>query len=322
MTLHPQARALCDLVHAATADAPPPSDETLQQARDGLAALFAAGAGTPASVHSVEDRDAAGVPVRVYRPSGRADLPVVVFFHGGGWTLADVDVYDPTARAVAAASGAVVVSVGYRLAPEHPFPAPLDDCWHALEWVARNAGDLGADGSRLVVMGDSAGGNLAAVCALLARDRGGPRLALQVLVYPVTDTAFDTVSYAQNAQGHVLEAAQMRWFLDCYTRGRCRPVRLAHRAAARPRRRGGRARARDHRRARPAARRGRGVRRAPAGRGGAGRAPALRRDGPSVLLAARAARRRPGRTRAGRGRDPARGRLTWRSSTSPASWPT
>lgn len=223
MTLHPQARALCDLVRAATADAPPPSDETLQQAREGLAALFAAGAGTPASVHSVEDRDAAGVPVRVYRPSDRADLPVVVFFHGGGWTLADVDVYDPTARAVAAASGAVVVSVGYRLAPEHPFPAPLDDCWHALEWVARNAGGLGADGSRLVVMGDSAGGNLAAVCALLARDRGGPRLALQVLVYPVTDTAFDTGSYAQNGQGHVLEAAQMRWFLDCYTRGGADP---------------------------------------------------------------------------------------------------
>ena len=224
MTLHPQAQALCDLVNAATAGSPPPGDETLQQARDGLALLYATGAGLPEEVHSVGDVDAGGVPVRVYRPSAGGGLPVVVFFHGGGWTLANVDVYDATARAVARATGAAVASVDYRLAPEHPFPAPLDDCWNALRWIAQHAGDLGADASRLVVMGDSAGGNLAAVCSLLARDEGAPEIALQVLIYPVVDTSFDAPSYAENGTGCVLEERQMRWFLDCYTRGGADPA--------------------------------------------------------------------------------------------------
>jgi acetyl esterase len=197
----------------------PASDEQLQQARDGLAMLHAGGAGEAPHVYAVGDLDADGVPVRVYRPSEDDGLPVVVFLHGGGWTIGDIDCYDSLCRTLANESGATVVSVGYRLAPEHPFPAPLDDCFHALQWTAANASEFEADGSRLAIMGDSAGGNLAAVCALMARNAGAPDLRLQVLVYPVTDFSFSTASYEENGTGHVLSELQMRWFWDCYTRG-------------------------------------------------------------------------------------------------------
>jgi acetyl esterase len=217
MTLHPQAQQLCDLVNAV--GGAPSSDATLQEARDGLAMLHASGSGPSADVYAVGDLDAGGVPVRIYRPSATDGLPVVVFLHGGGWTIGSIDVYDPLARLLANEAQATVVSVGYRLAPEHPFPAPLDDCWTALRWAAGNASTFEADGARLAVVGDSAGGNLAAVCALLARDAGGPPLALQVLVYPVTEYAFSTASYAENGTGYVLDEARMRWFWDCYTRG-------------------------------------------------------------------------------------------------------
>jgi acetyl esterase len=176
MPLHPQAQAVCDLVNAM--GAVPPSDERLQEVRDGFATLVAMGAGEPEDVFAIDDVDADGVAVRVYRPSAADDLPVVVYFHGGGWTIGTVDQFDAITRQVANASGAIVVSVDYRLAPEHPFPVPLDDCWRALVWTAKNASSFGGDGSRIAVMGDSAGGNLAAVCALLARDEGAPELAL------------------------------------------------------------------------------------------------------------------------------------------------
>jgi acetyl esterase len=217
MALHPQAQLLCDAVNAM--GGPPASDETLQQARDGFGMLVLGGAGTPGEVHAVEELDLGGVPARLYRPSNASALPVVVYFHGGGWTIGNVEQFDPILRQLANASGALVVSVEYRLAPEHPFPAPLDDCWNALQWIAANAASFGGDSTRLAVAGDSAGGNLSAVCALHARDAGGPELALQVLVYPVTDCDFGTVSYAENGEGYLLTAAQMRWFVDCYTRG-------------------------------------------------------------------------------------------------------
>ena len=180
MTLHPQAQQLCDMVNALGGT--PASDDQLDAARQGLAMLHAAGGGEAPDVYAVGDLDADGVPVRVYRPSADDGLPVVVFLHGGGWTIGSIDCYDTLARTLANESGATVVSVEYRLAPEHPFPAPLDDCFHALEWTAANAEEFEADGSRLAIMGDSAGGNLAAVCALMARNAGAPKLALQVLV--------------------------------------------------------------------------------------------------------------------------------------------
>ena len=217
MALHPQAQSMCDLVNAAGTE--PPSDATLQQTREGFALLVAAGAGTPEAVHAVEAREINGVPVRAYRPSAEVALPVVVYLHGGGWTIGSAEQFDPVTRQLANASGAIVVSVDYRLAPEHPFPAPLDDCWSVVQWVAEHAAEIGGDGARLAVAGDSAGGNLAAVCALLARDAGGPDLALQVLIYPATDCDFGTESYLANGTGMVLTEDDMRWFWDCDARG-------------------------------------------------------------------------------------------------------
>jgi acetyl esterase len=217
---------VCDLVNAMGGASA--SDEQLQQARDGLALLTSAGAGDPEPVAHVEDRALPGphgdIPVRVYRPTEEPQLPVLVWLHGGGWTLGSVEMHDPIARNIANAAGCVVVSVDYRLAPEHPYPAPLDDAFAALQWVAGHAAEIGGDATRLAVGGDSAGGNLAAVCALLARDAGAPRLALQVLVYPVTDHGFATASYRDNGKGYLLEEAQMRWFYDCYTRGGADPT--------------------------------------------------------------------------------------------------
>jgi acetyl esterase len=220
--LHPQAQALCDLVNATAVEVPPP--ERVAQTRMGWGLLIAMGGGPPEPVLSVEDRDADGVPVRVYRPSGETGLPILLVLHGGGWVIGSVEQFDVIARQLANASGALVVSVDYRLAPEHPYPVPLDDCWRALEWTVAHAADIGGDASRVAIGGDSAGGNLAAVCALLARDRGGPDLALQVLVYPVCDCRFDTGSYAANGVGLLLETEQVRWFFDCYTNGTTDPA--------------------------------------------------------------------------------------------------
>src|SRR5262249_55011411 len=152
-------QTLCDALSALGPT--PSSDDLLQQARDGLAMLHASGTGPAEDVYAVGDLDADGVPVRVYRPSAEDGLPVVVYLHGGGWTIGSVDVYDPITRALANAANVTVVSVEYRLAPEHPYPAPLDDCWTALQWVAANASQFEADSSRLAIAGDSAGGNLA-----------------------------------------------------------------------------------------------------------------------------------------------------------------
>ena len=131
MPLHPQAQIVCDLVNAA--GPVPPSNERLQEVRDGFGGLVLMGAGAAEDVFAVDNIAADGVPARVYRPSADTDLPVVVYFHGGGWTIGSVDQFDLITRQIANATGAVVVSVDYRLAPEHPFPAPLDDCWRALD---------------------------------------------------------------------------------------------------------------------------------------------------------------------------------------------
>jgi acetyl esterase len=164
------------------------------------------------------DGPAGPIPVRLYWPpeTGAAPPPVVVFFHGGGWVVGDLDTYDGTARQHAVGAGALVVSVDYRLAPEHPFPAAVDDVWAATQWVAEHAADLGADPRRLAIAGDSAGGNLAAVVALLARDAGGPAIRFQLLWYPATTWDTSLPSFTENADAPVLAVGAVgglsRWY--------------------------------------------------------------------------------------------------------------
>jgi acetyl esterase/lipase len=173
----------------------------------------------------VEDRtiDGAGgpVPIRLYWPREAADgtVPVVMFFHGGGWVVGDLDSYDGDARRHAVGSGALVVSVDYRLAPEHPYPAAVDDVWAATQWVAAHAADLGADPGRLAVAGDSAGGNLAAVVAQLARDSGGPAIAFQLLWYPATTWDTSLPSFTENADAPILALDAVAEFSRWYAHG-------------------------------------------------------------------------------------------------------
>ena len=174
-------------------------------------------------VASVEDRaitaNGAQIPVRIYRPeSGPAVKPALVWFHGGGWVIGSLDGSDFGCRIMANASGCTVISVDYRLAPEYKFPTAVDDCLAVTKWVAENGPELGVDGARIAVGGDSAGGNLAAVVSQLARDVGGPAIAFQALVYPVTNYDFSTASYRDNAEGYLLERDSMEWFWGHYLR--------------------------------------------------------------------------------------------------------
>ena len=178
---------------------------------------------TPPQIGMVRDLTADGplgpIPLRVYRPAGvpaSTPLAVLVFFHGGGWVIGDLETHDVLCRQLTAGSGVSVVSVDYRLAPEHKFPAAVDDAWAATRWVVAHAGELAVDASRLAVGGDSAGGNLAAVVALLARDKGAPAIAVQVLIYPVTDLVGETRSYRDFAEGYLLTREGMRWFIAHY----------------------------------------------------------------------------------------------------------
>jgi acetyl esterase len=158
------------------------------------------------------------IRVRVYRPLSTELLPAAVYFHGGGWVVGTIESHDPVCRALTNRAPCVVVSVDYRLAPEAPYPAAVEDCWAATRWVAQEALKLGADPGRVVVAGDSAGGNLAAAVALRARDRGLP-LALQVLIYPVTDFDLDSESYTRLAEGLNLTRAKMEWYWGLYLNG-------------------------------------------------------------------------------------------------------
>lgn len=160
----------------------------------------------------------ADLPVRIYRPTEDMNSPVILYFHGGGWVLNFLDIYDAPLTRLANQSGAVIVSVSYQKAPEHPFPIPFDDCYQSLLWVRENAKELGIDINKIGVAGDSAGGNLASAVAIKARDNAIP-LAFQILIYPCNDRNFDTNSYKEHATGYGLSTQGMQWFWDQYLQG-------------------------------------------------------------------------------------------------------
>ena len=214
-SVHPQAQQILD--GKAASGAPPLWELTPDEARAGVEANNAMIPAGP-DLESVRDivipSQAGGMPARVYSPSASAP-GLVVYFHGGGWVVGSLDGWDSSVRALAVASGCDVVSVDYRLAPEHVFPAAADDAFDALAWAASADGLAG--GRPIVVAGDSAGGNLAAVAALRARDFGGPPIALAVLVYPVTDCDLDRRSYREyDGDEYIVNRRDMAWFWDRY----------------------------------------------------------------------------------------------------------
>jgi len=221
MALDPQAQAVIAL--AIKAGRPPYHTLSPKDARALFLETRPFSTPAPPVIGTVRNLAAEGpvgeIPLRLYRPAGVPDtapLPVYVYFHGGGWVIGDLESHDVLCRQLTAESGACVVAVDYRLAPEHKFPAAADDAWAATRWVVAHAAELGVDAGRLAVGGDSAGANLAAVVALMARDAGAPALALQVLIYPVTDVGSESPSYADFADGYMLTRDSMRWFIAHY----------------------------------------------------------------------------------------------------------
>jgi acetyl esterase/lipase len=209
----PDARAYLDRV----ADAPAPGEVAPEVARANMAATASELFGPADPVGAVVDRAIPGpVRLRLYEPrEGRRPYGVLVYFHGGGWVVGNLDTHDGVCRALCARTPCLVVAVDYRLAPEHRFPAALDDAWAATAWVAEHAASIGANAGRIAVGGDSAGGTLAAGVAARARDHG-LSLVLQLLVYPVTDCGFEHESYRENGTGYGLTEAAMRWFWSQY----------------------------------------------------------------------------------------------------------
>ncbi|MDQ2795919.1 MAG: alpha/beta hydrolase [Actinomycetota bacterium] len=217
MPLDPNIAGLLQFI--AGSGLPPISQSTPEQARAGLRALMVdfRDATTLAAVASVTPTTIADhLPVRVYRPEDDTDVPTIVYFHGGGFVIGDLDTHENVCRQLCRDVGAVVISVDYPLAPEFPFPAAVDSCYTAVKWVAGHIDEYGGDAARLVVGGDSAGGNLATVCAQLARADGLP-LAAQLLVYPAVDLLGDYPSRTENADGYFLTLADMEWFAAQYT---------------------------------------------------------------------------------------------------------
>jgi acetyl esterase len=224
MSLNPEIETL--LKQLAVKDAPAPQTLTVAENR-AAGRAFATLAGDTPPVGDVRDTavpgDSYDIPVRIYRPltemgtsAEPGPLPVTLFFHGGGWVFGDLDTQDHIARTITARSRTIVVSVDYRLAPEHRFPAAVDDAYTALAWIAYNAAGFGGDPERIAVFGESAGGNLAAVLAQESQRRGGPRITTQVLAYPALDRFDDSPSMYENLTGPVLSRSYLEWFWGAY----------------------------------------------------------------------------------------------------------
>lgn len=222
MPLDPQLKTYADRL-AATAGPPRHtlSPEAVRRAMEAEQAAEVSQSPPPPVAH-IESRVIAGpagdIPVRIYTPVGDGPFPVVVYFHGGGWVLCNLETHDGICRRVAHDAGCIVLAVDYRLAPEHKFPAAPEDCYAATRWAARHAVALNGDPSRLAVAGDSAGGNLAAVVALVARERGGPALVAQAMFYPIIDLRMQSPSYTENADAPMLTRDDMVWFRQQYLR--------------------------------------------------------------------------------------------------------
>jgi acetyl esterase len=207
MPLHPQSKFITDFI--ANLGNKPFEDDTPQNARATRAAQQAP---STVPIHKMTDIDAGGVPARLYKPNDESDLPLLVYYHGGGWVLGSVESHDGVCRALCMQTPCAVLSIDYRLAPEHPFPAPLMDCVNATRWARENAQAIGCDPTRIAVGGDSAGGNIAAV---IANMQVIPAV-YQLLIYPVTDCRLSHPSHEENKDGPFLTHRGMRWFVDHY----------------------------------------------------------------------------------------------------------
>jgi acetyl esterase len=213
--MNQQVQAAIDL-SAKLAALAPPSADPIAAARNGYRQIIAL-AGEPEEVYAVNDHlietAAYRIPIRIYNPSGGHDLPAVIFFHGGWFFGGDLDTHDRPLRTLANTAGCIVVAVGYRLAPEHPFPAAIDDGYAVLQWAAGNGAEFGIDVNRLIIAGDSAGGTIATVLARKAAENQALHILLQVLLYPVTDSSLETKSWEEFADGPVitLDIARRAW---------------------------------------------------------------------------------------------------------------
>jgi len=240
MPLHPQAQAI--ITGLESMGLPPFETFSLEEGR-AIIQTFAGFMLPTEEVASVVDAAAPGpeaeIPLRIFTPEGNGEVlrPGILYFHGGGFTTAGIDLVDPVCRALANRSGCIVIAVGYRLAPEHPYPAAVTDAYVATAWVAANGRHFGVDGSRLAVMADSAGANLATVTCMILRDKAEEiDIALQVLLYPVTDLDHqNTPSYRENGEGYVLTSGMINWFKGHYLTGcedqaeepYCSPIHMA-----------------------------------------------------------------------------------------------
>jgi acetyl esterase/lipase len=244
MAIDPDVQAVLDMIRVA--NRPPFEALTPAEAREAYAASRRLLQPPPEDVAESRDTTVAGplgpIGLRLYRPIGTAAtdvLPALVYYHGGGWLLGNLDSHDVPCRRFANAARCKVISVDYRMAPEHVFPAAVEDCAAATKWVFDNAASLGVDATKVAVGGDSAGGNLAAVMALMARDGALPKPAFQLLIYPATDMAMTTVSSTTIGPGVPLTSATMKWFIDYYAKGhetdwRASPIRAASVAGTAP----------------------------------------------------------------------------------------